>query len=264
MKDVTPPAEGKTPQALLSLVEDAKNAGLMAPDVPIEKMRELLAVRQAYEADEARKAFYTALADFQANAPIVEKGDDANGKAYAAMDRIWRTIRPRLGGVGLTVTWQVEEIRESATLGAFCHLEGTLGHRLGHHVPLRANMPIPDAITNSSGRAVQNKAQVFASAITYAKRYATCAALGVVTGEDDDGNGGIKSGLEAPEIDEVKKLVDAWRGTPGWTDEKEEVFWRFAGAPKLASGGHDFGKIEGGRFGDLKWYLERAIKSGSK
>lgn len=240
------------------LIRDAMKAN---SGVAPEHLRELLAVRRDWEADEARKAYNLAISEFQAKAPIVEKGDDANGKAYAAIDRIWRTIRPIVTDLGLAVTWQVCELREATGV---CHLEGRLSHRDGHGEKLVFDIPIPDPITNSSGRAVQNKAQVFGSAVTYAKRYATCGALGVVTGADDDGNGGAKSQLAEKEMDEVKQLLDVWRGTPGHTEEKEEVFWRFAGAPKLSGGSHDFGKIAGERFGDLKWYLDRAIKSSGK
>ncbi len=252
------------PLALSVIVQDATKSGLLAPEVSPEKMRELLAVRQAYEADEARKSYYRSLADFQSDAPIVEKGDDANGKAYARMDRIWRTIKPKLTECGFSVSWQVAEIVNDPALGLYCRMEGMLGHRQGHFLPLRFNMPVPDAITNSSGKAVQNKAQVFGSAITYCERYATCAALGIVTGQDDDGNGGAKSTLDPDEVKVIKDLIDVWRGTPAHTDEKEEVFWRFAAAKKLAGGTHDFGSIPGERFGDIKWYLESMIAKGKK
>ncbi len=232
----------------------------MRADVSPEKLEKLLAVRHAWEADEARKNFYLMLAEFQSKAPIVEKGDDANGKPYARMDRIWRTVKPLLTEVGFSVSWQVAEIKNDEILGLYCHMEGTLAHRHGHFLPLRFNMPIPDAITNSSGKAVQNKAQVFGSALTYCERYSTCAALGIVTGEDDDGNGGVKSQLAPKEVDEIKQLLDAWRGTPGWTQEREEVFWRFTGAPKLKNGSHDLAKIAGERFGDILDLLKRSMK----
>ncbi len=216
----------------------------------------LLAVRQAWEADESRKAYFSAVSDFQCSAPIVEKGDDANGKPYARMDRIWRTVRPLLGKLGLSPTWQVSEFRAEFGL---CHLEGTLSHRSGHSVPLRFDMPVPDAITNGSGRAVQNKAQVFASAMTYAQRYATCFALGIVTGEDDDGNGGVLTTIDLAEQKEIKDKLDACRGVPSWTQEREDVFWRFVAVPTLASGNHDLSKLPMSRLADVLGMLNRTL-----
>lgn len=233
----------------LSLAPNELIRAAMSPDVSPEKLRELLAVRREWEADEGRKSYFSAVAEFQRDAPIIEKGDDANGKPYARMDRIWRTVRPLLGKLGLSPTWQVSEFRNE---GALCHLEGTLSHRSGHSVALRFDMPVPDAITTRDGRAVQNKAQVFASAMSYAQRYATCFALGIVTGDDDDGNGGVLTTIDAKEQKEILTLVEACRGLPSWSEEREAVFWRFVG-------GKDLGKLPVGRLGDVLDMLKRSL-----
>jgi len=240
----------------LTLIRDA-----MASDVAPEKLSALLGVKREWEADEARKAFNIAITEFQRRAPIIEKGDDANGKSYAAIDRIWRTVRPLLTELGLSVTWQVCEIRDNAVVGTICHLEGMLRHRDGHGEKLTSDLPVPDAITNSSGRAVQNKAQVMGSAQTYAKRYALCAALGIVTGEDDDGNGGAVVTIDTEQQKQIKDLLDAWRGVASWSKEREEVFWRFVSVPVLTSGNHDLSKLPTPRYLDVLDLLRRGMKA---
>lgn len=257
MKNENPPAVQASPA--LSLIRDA-----MASDVSPEKLSALLAVKKDWEADEARKEYYRALCAFQAEAPIIEKGDDANGKPYARMDRIWRTIRPLITKVGLSVTWQVSELREVQPVGMVCHLEGTLAHRDGHIVSLRSDMPVPEPITNREGKAVQNKAQVMGSAQTYGERYATCKALGIVTGEDDDGNGGALTTIDAEEVKLIHDQLDAWRGVASWTKEREEVFWRFVNVPKLASGNHDLARLPMARLADVLDLLKRSIAGAKK
>lgn len=255
MKDSVTPAQAPA----LALIQQA-----LAADVSPEKLHALLAVKKDWEADEARKAYYRALCDFQAEAPIIEKGEDANGKAYARMDRIWRTIRPIITKVGLSVTWQVSELRDIQPVGLVCHLEGTLAHRDGHIVKLTSDMPVPDAIVSSSGKAVQNKSQVMGSAQTYGERYATCKALGLVTGEDDDGNGGVLTTIDAEEQKAIKDSLDAWRGVANWTQEREEVFWRFVNVPKLASGNHDLSKLPMSRLADVLDLLKRSFAGAKK
>lgn len=138
-------------------------------------LRELLSVRREWEADEARKSYYAAISEFQRRAPIIAKSDDAHGKKYAALDTIWAQIRPLVTELGLSVTWQVCQLKDSV-----CHVEGELAHASGHGIRIAQDIPMPEMIRG------QNAAQQMGSATTYAKRYALCSALGIVTGEDDD------------------------------------------------------------------------------
>jgi hypothetical protein len=141
-------------------------------------LKELLAVKLDWEAAEAKKDYFQAIAAFQSRAPIIEKADKAYDKMYARMDRIWRTVKPLMTELGLSCTWQVGEVRDK-----FYHVEGQLAHANGHAVPLVMDVAIPELLKG------QNVAQQTGSARTYAQRYAFCAALGIQTGEDDDAHG---------------------------------------------------------------------------
>jgi hypothetical protein len=147
-----------------------------------DKMKALLAVRREWNSDEAAAEFNAAVVRFQQQCPIIPKLDKAYDKMYARMDRIWRTIRPLMEECGLAVTWESMRGADGVMV-----LEGHLRHKRGHAQPLHHEVPIPEIIKG------QNLAQRSASAETYAKRYATCAALGIQTGDDDDGNaaGGV-------------------------------------------------------------------------
>lgn len=203
-----------------------------------EYLRELLSVRREWEADEARKAFNHAIAEFQRRAPIIEKADKAYDKQYARMDRIWREIRPLLTELGLSVTWQVCELRD-----ALCHVEGQLRHRDGHGERLVQDIPMPELIKG------QNKAQQMGSAATYARRYALCAALGLVTGDDDDGHAAGGALVTADQVDEIKTLIDAARGVAGFN---ERAFYGYVGTDDVAM-------IPASRFADVVAALKRKI-----
>lgn len=150
------------------------------PQCDPAKLRELLAVRREWNADEADAAFNAAVVRFQQECPIIPKLDKAYDKMYARIDRIWRTVRPLLERCGLAVTW--ESVKPT---GDMCILDGHLRHTRGHAQPLHHEVPLPDLIKG------QNSTQRGGSAETYAKRYALCAALGIQTGDDDDdGNAG--------------------------------------------------------------------------
>lgn len=174
-----------------------------------EDLQALLAARREWEADEAKKSYNHALADFQREAPIIEKADDAHGKKYAALDRIWRTVRPLLTEKGLSVTWHETSIDAESKV---CTIKGELAHREGHSVPLKRDVPMPDIIRG------QNAAQQAGSAETYGKRYALCAALGIVTGEDDDA-GLCGETITAKQMTELHKLLDLVDDTDEWDRE---------------------------------------------
>jgi len=149
---------------------------LTDPAIDADKLDKLLAVQERWQDGEAKRAYSRAIAAFQASCPIVEKGDKAYDSAYAALDRIWRTVRPLMGEHGLFVQWEECKVESGVV-----HVLGRLGHADGHMVEIRQTVPIP-----SKGNA--NEAQKVGSATTYAKRYCLCSALNIVTGEDDDGN----------------------------------------------------------------------------
>ena len=160
-------------------------------------LRELLQVREQWEAGEARKLYSQAIADFQSRCPIIEKLDKAHNKQYAAMDRIWRTIRPLLDETGLSVVWTANTLTEYGL-----RIEGEIRHKAGHAVPISYDLPMPEKVTG------QNAAQQMGSATTYAKRYALCSALGIVTGEDDDGLAAGTQYVTKEQADELVAILD--------------------------------------------------------
>jgi hypothetical protein len=209
-----------------------------------ETVGAMLALRREYEADEGRKAFHLAIAAFQSRAPIIEKADKAYDKQYARMDRIWREVRPITSDLGLSVTWQKCELRE----GGLCHVEGSLGHSQGHSVALSMDVPIPDLIKG------QNKAQQMGSAFTYAQRYAFCAALGIVTGDDDDGHAAGAVFVTDEQAREIAEKIDACRGL---ADFNEAAFWKWAGVSTPQ-------EIAASRFNDVIASLIRKLKAPAK
>lgn len=210
-------------------------------------LRELLAVRREWEQDEARKAYNAAIADFQRQAPIIEKADKAHDKQYARMDRIWREIRPLLTQLGLSVTWQVCELRGEGA-EALCHVEGQLRHRDGHGERLVQDIPMPELVRG------QNKAQQMGSASTYARRYAMCAALGIVTGDDDDGHAAATALVTADEAREVAELLDACRGLGSF---REDAFWGW-----VSVANRNAALIPASRLDEVKAALNKKLKEG--
>jgi len=174
-------------------------ASALDKGIDADSLDKIMGLQERYDAKVQREEFNRSMGLFQQECPIIEKGDSANGRPYARMDRIWREIKPLMARCGLSVTWSDVSVNSESI-----SITGAIRHAQGHVEVIRHTMPAPQAIKG------QNAAQAAAAAETYAKRYAICSALGIQTGEDDDG-----AALEpakvagVSEIRTIKELIDA-------------------------------------------------------
>lgn len=144
----------------------------------------------------------SALVAFQASAPIIHKGRTAliptkSGGSYqykyADLSDIWEAIREPLKTNGLAVT-------QSLTGGAsgFMGIKTTVWHTSGQVFADTVEIP-----TGSS-----RTAQEVGSQVTYFKRYALSALLGLSTEEDDDGAAASRTRTEPPQRTEMDDALE--------------------------------------------------------
>lgn len=141
-----------------------------------------------------------ALVAFQAAAPTINKGRTADmGQytyKYADLSDIWDAIREPLKANGLAVT-------QSLTGGSsgFMGVKTTVWHRSGQTFADTVEMDISKRTPQQVG-----------SQVTYFKRYALSALLGLATEEDDDGAAASRPRKaepeEAPQRTEMDDALD--------------------------------------------------------
>lgn len=168
--------------ALVTLNPEALIAKGIEHGLPVETMERLLAMRTQLKKEQAREAFNHALASFQADIPPIAKRQTAQVQTrsggrysynYADIADIQRAIAPKLREAGLSLTFDTQQ--EGGILNVVCIVHHVAGHSE------RTGFPVP---IDQAAR--MNDAQKVGSALTYGRRYALCAALGIVTAEDDD------------------------------------------------------------------------------
>jgi hypothetical protein len=150
-------------------------------------LEKLLVLQERWEAGNARKAYVQAMTGFKQEAPaVLIKGDKvdfstAKGRThynYANLGSIVQEITVILGRFNLSASWETHQTEKDDVV-VTCHITHAEGHR--ESVTLRG--PADD-----SGN--KNRIQAVGSTVTYLQRYTLLAALGLATGEDDDGRGG--------------------------------------------------------------------------
>lgn len=177
----------------LAMAMQAMKAGMSIAD-----MRAMLDLQKDWEANEARKAYVQAMADFKRNPPEIFKRKEVafNGTQYmhATLGDVTAAIMQALAEHGISHRW--DTVQQDARIIVTC----TLTHKLGH-----SEATTLEGAPDDSGK--KNRIQQVASTVTYLQRYTLLAATGLATKDmdDDDGRGG-GSGSEPDDV--VQGWVD--------------------------------------------------------
>ena len=191
-------------------------------------LSKLMDLQERYEATKAKKAYVAAMTAFKQEAPAVLKKNDrvdfqtAKGRTaynYANLGSIVQEITAILGKHELSASWGTQQ--EGVNVTVTCHIT----HIGGHRESVTLTGPVDD-----SGN--KNRIQAVGSTVTYLQRYTLLAALGLATGEDDDGRMGVdkdkphvpesapqQSPVEYALIDEITTKSGEKNGKPwqSWT-----------------------------------------------
>lgn len=151
----------------------------LAANAPVETLERLFALHKDVQAERARTAFTEALSEFQDQCPIIKKTKKVMNKdgrtvryVYAPIDAIVEQIKKPLSLNGFSYTFTVENTESMITATA------KVTHKLGHFETSTFSIPVDK-------EGYMTAPQKIASALTFAKRYALCNALGISTGDED-------------------------------------------------------------------------------
>ena len=168
-------------------------------------------MKRSDEINELAGAFAKAQADLPA---VPKRGKGQVGQArttYATLDDVIDTVRGPLSENGLSFTQMLDTAADGPALTTM------LLHSSGQW--MASSTPI-DAMDGNRGT---NAMQAFGSTLTYLKRYALSAMLGVTTDEDDDGSAARKP---------PQRPTRTPQGSPptgdGWEEDEN---WQASGAP---------------------------------
>jgi len=176
-----------TPADLLRVALDS-NADL-------DRLERLMRLQQEWEANEARKAYVAAIAQFKKNPPTILKEkrvhfETSRGKTsymHATLGDVTQPIIEGLAAVGISHRWDVEQ-PDGGMISVRCILTHEQGH--SESVLMRAGRD------DSGGK---NAIQQVASTITYLERYTLLSITGLATHDmpDNDGRSPPESKSEA-------------------------------------------------------------------
>lgn len=188
----------------------------------LDKLEKLLSLQERFEANEAKKAYHSAMAKFKENPPEIEKDKKVGystssgkvGYSHASLANVVNKITSELSKHGLSASWKT---KQNGVIVVTC----VITHKLGHseETSLSAN-------ADSSGS--KNSIQAIGSTITYLERYTLLAILGLAThDQDDDGE------TATPKQYISDKQLSSLRDALADIEAREETFCKSLGVDRL-------------------------------
>lgn len=155
------------------------------PNVDLDKMERLMAMRERELARIAQTAFNNAMKDAQAEMPqVVRDADNDQTKSrYARYETISEAIQPVITKHGFSLTFSEGKADEPNHIRVICDVMHDAGHVKQYH----ADVPFDNV--GMKGNANKTNTHAYGSTKSYGKRYLKCDIFDVaLKNEDDDGN----------------------------------------------------------------------------
>jgi hypothetical protein len=192
----------------------------IAKGLPVETMEKLFNLRKEVKAEYAREQFMKAMASFQKDCPIIVKTKGVKNKSgaeiykYATLGDIVEKVKKPLGDNLLSYDFITEDLKD--TLKVTC----TVTHAFGHSKSSSFQIPIGTEL-------YMTDPQKYGARLTFAKRYAFCNALGILTGETDTDVNEEKKEIIPVSVKAIEKLSQATNA-----NELKEIWTKLSGKEK--------------------------------
>jgi len=168
----------------------------------LDKLEKLLALKERWEANEAKKAYHQAMSEFKANPPKINKDKKVGyktdrgqvGYSHASLANVTDKINKELSKYGLSASWVT---KQNGVILVTCKIT----HIKGHSEETTLSAP-----ADTSG--AKNSIQAIGSTITYLERYTLLALTGLATfDQDDDGKASEIVYIDEKELSQLLNII---------------------------------------------------------
>lgn len=177
----------------------------------IEQLERLLDLQLRWDAEQARRAFFAAMAEFKKQ-PLTVSKDRENKQydsRYTSLGNLVGTVSEAMAPFGLTADWEIDQ-------GDQIEVTCVLSHSAGHSKRVKLQGPPDD-----SGK--KNDLQKVKSTLTYLRGATFEAVTGVASSDSvgvnlsDDGNGTSNSNeaISPEQVKVLQDLIDAYVSNAG-------------------------------------------------
>ena len=150
---------------------------IQQPNFDINALEKLMALKERYEAAQAKKLYDQAISKFQSLCPVLKKTKEIKynnvAYSYTPLSSIREQIQAHLHDCGLAYRWTVEDTKDEIRVTC------VITHIEGHSEKNTISAGLDDS-------GAKNEIQQRGSTISYLQRYTLIGALGISSANDDD------------------------------------------------------------------------------
>ena len=190
--------KGQAPTSFMALA--------LEKNVTPEQIEKMMDLQFKWEASQARKAYFAAMAAFKENPPDIDKDKKVRIKhkegpgfteyKHATLANVTSKISAALSKHGLSVSWTTPQ--EGTQIKVTCRIS----HVLGHHEETSLS-----AGHDSSGS--KNPIQALGSTISYLERYTVMALTGLASREMDDDAQATVEYISEKQLSTIVDMINA-------------------------------------------------------
>jgi len=176
----------------------------MSKGMDLDKLERFMGLQERWEANEAKKAYTQAMADFKKKPPKIDKDRHVKFEtqkgtteySHASLANVTEKINAALGEHGLSAAWVT--VQKEGGITVTC----TITHKLGHSESTSLT-----AAPDLSGS--KNAIQAIGSTISYLERYTILALTGLATADmDTDGKVEEVVYIDEKQLSRIKDYID--------------------------------------------------------
>ena len=176
-------------------------------NMDIEKFKALIELNNSQQERAASIEFNKDFAAMQGELPAITKTKDGHNSKYAPYDEVKKVVQPVMEVYGFRDTYSIEQVENLIKVTA------KISHKSGHCEETTVTLP-----HENSGN--KNAVHSVGSSISYGKRYALIAALGVATTDDNDAQ---TQYMDSEELVLIKKSISKADSISALNKAREEA-----------------------------------------
>jgi len=196
------PVQQSEASAFINMIERAARD----PNVDMDKMERLLAMKERQDARAAEQAFAEAMTKAQAEMrPVAADANNPQTRSrYASYMALDRAMRPIYTKHGFALSFNTDIAPTEGTLIVGCSVMHSAGYTRHYSVPMPADGK------GAKGGDVMTKTHAVGAAMTYGQRYLLKMIFNVAVGEDNDGNAPRQvETITQKQADEIRDAIEA-------------------------------------------------------